>query len=65
MIENGGRPQRVDEADLRARAAECRSYAAACGHPRLAAVALDLAEAFEAEAEARAADAGITRRRAH
>lgn len=47
----------MDEADLRARAAECRVYAAACGHPGLAAVAIDVAEAFEAEAALRAAEA--------
>jgi hypothetical protein len=47
----------MDELDLRSRAAECRAYAAACGHPGLAAVALDVAEAFEAEAALRAAEA--------
>ena len=47
----------MDEADLRARAAECRVYAAACGDPGLAAVALDVAEAFEAEAALRAVEA--------
>lgn len=47
----------MDEADLRARAIECRIYAAACGHPGLAAVAIDMAEAFEAEAALRAAEA--------
>jgi hypothetical protein len=46
----------MDEADLRARAAECRIYAATCGHPGLAAVALDVAKAFEAEAALRAAE---------
>jgi hypothetical protein len=55
----------MDEADLRARAAECRLYAAACGHPELAAVALDVAEAFEAEAALRAAEAKPPSGRAH
>jgi hypothetical protein len=55
----------MDEADLRARAAECRMYAAACGHPGLAAVALDVAEAFEAEASLRAAEAEERNSRAH
>lgn len=55
----------MDEADLRARAAECRIYAAACGHPGLAAVALDVAEAFEEEAALRAAEAQAPRLGAH
>jgi hypothetical protein len=47
----------MDEGDLRARAAECRAYAAVCGHPRLAAAAIDLAEALEDAANDLMADA--------
>ena len=47
----------MDEVALRARAAECRAYAATCGHPQLAAVAIDLAEALEDAADNLVADA--------
>ena len=55
----------MDEAELRAHAAECRSYAAACGHPGLRALALEVAEAFEAEAAVRAAEADSARLHTH
>jgi hypothetical protein len=47
----------MDEVDLRARAAECRAYAATCGNPLLAAVAIDVAEALEDAADHIVADA--------
>jgi hypothetical protein len=47
----------MDESDLRARAAECRAYAATCGNSVLAEVAMDVALALEDAADHIAADA--------